>query len=270
MYLAIDVGGTKTLLAIFNHSGELVDDYKLPTNKNYKDFIDELDQAINEKLSAHKFSACCVAIPGLVDPKTGSGLFFGNLSWKNVPVKKDLENILPRVSVLVNNDAKLAGLSEAVLLHGKYKKLLYLTISTGIGGGIITNGVIDPNYSDTEPGQMLFEHDGKLQKWEAFASGKALVERYGKKASEINDPLIWKSFSKNLAMGIYELLATFQPDAVVIGGGAGAHLEKFESYLKAELNEVQNDMVEIPPILKAKRPEEAVIYGCYEYIKQNN
>ena len=45
---------------------------------------------------------------------------------------------------------------------------------------------------------MLFEHDGQQQKWEAFASGKALKARYGKLASEIDDPAIWQDYAKTL------------------------------------------------------------------------
>jgi predicted NBD/HSP70 family sugar kinase len=266
----IDVGGTKTLLAVFNHNGEIIDQYKLPTNKNYDRFIDETRQAVKEKLSAHEFKACCCAIPGIVDFKTGSGLSFGNLSWKNVPVKKDLEKTLTHVPIFINNDTKLAGLSEAILLHKKYSKVLYLTVSTGISAGLIINEKIDEVLATSEPGQMLLEHDGKIRIWEDFASGRALVRRYGKRASEIDDPVIWKSFSNNLALGIFELLATIQPEVLVIGGGVGAHLEKFKVYLNDKLEKMESDMVKIPPILKAKRPEEAVIYGCYEFIKQNN
>ena len=66
-----------------------------------------------------------------------------------------------------------------------------------------------------------------------------------------------------------ELLAIVQPELIIFGGGVGTYLEKFQKYLMEELNSVKNPLVPVPPIIKAKRPEEAVIYGCYEYLKAN-
>jgi predicted NBD/HSP70 family sugar kinase len=267
-YLAIDVGGTKTLFAVFNPDGEQVCQCKIKTARTYEEFKADLAGNI-KKLERFKFSHACCAVPGRIDFDKGIGLGFGNLPWHDVPIRSDLEAMLPGVKVLLHNDAKLAGLSETILLNNQYKKVLYLTISTGIGGGVITNNVIDEDFVNLEPGGMIFEHDGKEQRWENFASGKALKERYGKKASEIEDPAIWKEYVKSLVAGLEDVLANVQPDAVVIGGGVGAHFEKFKPYLEEELRSINNPLVPTPPLLKAQRPEEAVIYGCYEYIKQN-
>jgi len=270
MLLAIDIGATKTLLAVFSAEGKIVTQYKFATNRTYAGFLKDLDKAVSEQLHNFKLIACCCALPGSIDRKSGTGLSFGNLAWHNVPVKKDLEKLLGGIPVWVEHDSSLAGLAEAELTHGKYKKLLYLTISTGIGDGIIINGKIDTDFANSEAGQMVLEHDGKLQKWESFASGKSLVERYGKMASEIDDPKIWREFANNLVPGIYQLVASFQPDVVIIGGGVGAHFEKFGPFLTGKLDKFENKLVGMPPIIKAVRPEEAVIYGCYDYYKQQS
>ncbi|HET9850230.1 MAG TPA: ROK family protein [Candidatus Saccharimonadales bacterium] len=268
MDLAIDIGGTKTLIAVFDGSGRKIAEYKFPTSKNYEQFTKELDAALSANFANYQIKAVCCAAPGELDRSRGIGVVFGNLPWKNVPLKQDLQKLFPGAAVFIENDAKLAGLSEAVLLQKKYKKVLYLTISTGIGDGIIIDDKIDPDFTDSEPGQMVLEYNGQLQKWEDFASGRALVKRYGKKASEIDDPVIWEAYAKGIARGLNELLAILQPDVVVIGGGVGTHFDKFSSYLLAELAKMENDMVKTPPIIKAQRPEEAVIYGCYELIRQ--
>jgi glucokinase len=270
MYLAIDIGGSKTLLAVFDESGQVIDQFKFPTNKNYADFLSELAQAVKEKLGHHSFIACCCAVPGDIDRDQGVAIVFGNLPWHNLPIRSDLVKILGPIPIKVENDANLAGLSEARLVSDSYKRVMYLTVSTGIKSGFIVGGQIEPNLADAEPGQMVLEHDGKIQKWEDFASGRALVAKYGKKASEIDDPVVWKEFTHGLALGINELLAVLKPDVVIIGGGVGAHFEKFAPYLQEELNKMGNEMVPVPPIIKAQRPEEAVVYGCYEYIKQND
>lgn len=258
------------MLAAFTDDGKLSKEYKFATNPDYRRFLDDLAAALEANFADFEFDYACCAFPGMVDRKHGIALRAGNLSWHYEPLKNDLQKILNQIPVIIENDAKLGGLSEALLVHEKYKKVLYLTISTGIGGGIIINGKIDPVLADMEPGRMLLEHDGKLKKWEDFASGRALHEKYGKLASEINDRAVWKSFAADIALGLEELLAIIQPEVVIIGGGVGAHYEKFGEFLGEALKKNESDMVKVPPIIKASRPEEAVIYGCYDFIKSSS
>ncbi|HET9721896.1 MAG TPA: ROK family protein [Candidatus Saccharimonadales bacterium] len=268
-YLAIDVGATKTLFAVFSPDGQIIFKQKIATNPDYARFKDDIADQLNGDLAKFNFSHCCIALPGRLDLDKGVGIRFGNLPWQDIPVKADLQGLMPNTRVIFHNDAKLAGLSEAILLHKKYHKVLYITLSTGIGGAVIINDIIPADFAVFEPGAMLFEYEGKEMKWESFASGKALLARYGKLASEIEDENTWKAYAKDLTLGFEDLLATVQPDVVVIGGGVGAHFEKFQKYLETELKQINNPLVPTPPLLKAQRPEEAVIYGCYEYIKQN-
>ena len=263
------MGGTKTLLAAFSSGGQIKKEYKFPTPKKYQDFLDELKKALQE-FSEYRISACCCAIPGKVDRQKGIGLVFGNLGWHNTPIKNDLARLLDHAKILVENDSNLAGLHEALISHKKYKKVLYITVGTGIGDGIIMDGKIDPDFADSESGQMVLDYNGKLVRWEDIASGRALKKRYGKPASEIEDPKIWRQFAKDLSLGLVELVATLQPDVIIIGGGIGTHFDKYGRFLEAELKRHENPMVPMPPVIKANKPEEAVIYGCYDYIVQHN
>src|SRR3954464_11674834 len=122
MYLAVDVGGSKTLFAVFSHNGHILTKYKIPTNPNYNKFILEFKEVIDNQLKDYQISHCCCAIPGYFDSKTGLGVRFGNLKWHNVPIAKDLAKILGNISVFVENDAALGGLSEAIILLNKYKR----------------------------------------------------------------------------------------------------------------------------------------------------
>ncbi len=270
MYLAIDVGATKTLLAAFSDRGEVLHEQKIATDKKYEKFLSDLKAVLAQgKFKDYHFLAVCCAIPGKVDRQKGIGLTFGNLPWHNAPINADLEKILGHhTQIFVENDANLAGLYEAQA-HKEYKKVLYLTLSTGIGDGIITDGKIDPDFADSESGQMVLEHEGRLQKWENIASGRAFKQKYGKLAKEVDNPFVWQQYSRALAKGIGELIATLQPSVVILGGSVGAQFDKFVSSLKEELKKYHNNMVPIPPIIKADKPTEAVIYGCYEYIRQN-
>jgi predicted NBD/HSP70 family sugar kinase len=268
-YLAVDIGATKTLFAVFDTDGQMVYEKKIKTEPDYGQFKQAAAAALKE-LDKFRFKAACCAIPGRLDLEHGVAVALGNENWRDVPVKDDFAALLPGVMVLAHNDAKLAGLSEARLLGGQYNKVLYLTISTGIGGGVITAGKIDPDFDNFEPGQMVFEFQGQTRQWEDISSGRVLKERYGQLASEIQDEKIWQDYVKTLVPGFENLLAVIQPDAVIIGGGVGTHFDKFQPYLETELAKINNPLVPVPPLLKAQRPEEAVIYGCYDYIRQNN
>jgi predicted NBD/HSP70 family sugar kinase len=266
MYLAVDVGGTKTLLASFEEDGTLVKEVRFPTPATYEAFLEDL-QAHLPLLGVFTFGAAGVAIPGVIDRKTGVGISFGNLSWKNTPVKTDLEAII-ECPVYVENDAKVGGLSEALLIKNEFKKVLYVPLGTGIGITYITDGVIDTNYGDRGGKDVKVTVNGQEIEWESIASGSAIKRQFGKQATDISDEASWKTIAHNLALGLAKVIEEKKPDAVVIGGGAGSHFERYGELLKQELTTLLQ--FPVPAILPAKHPEEAVIYGCIDLIKQHH
>ncbi len=269
MYLAIDIGGTKTLLAVFSAEGEVTESIKFETSQKYEEFLITLENTV-AKMTTKIFSGCAIGCRGDIDRSGGILISGGSaLAWDNVSLVSDVSAMVS-CPISLENDSKLAGLSEAMLLKDEYKKVLYITISTGIGGALVVNGVIDVNTIDSEIGQMVYERSGKFQSWESFASGKAIVAKYGQRASEITDPEIWHAITKDIAMGLYNICLILTPDVVVIGGGAGANLPKFETPLQDWLKELSREGHDrIPPVVVARRPEEAVIYGCYEFALQH-
>lgn len=264
MYLGIDIGGTKTLVASLDDNGVIQEQFRFPTPRMYGDFIRNLEENV-AKLSTNKFIAAGVGIPGKLDRKKGIAVAFGNLPWKNIPIRDDIQKIV-QIPVVIENDANLAGLSEAMLLK-QYKKVLYVTISTGIGTGYIVDQKIDPELADSEGGHMLLEHDGKLRAWEDFASGRAIVARFGKRASEITDAKTWHIIAHNIALGLIDFIAMVGPEVIVLGGGVSSHYDKFGDYLQNYLKQFDNPLITLPEIRVAARPEQAVIYGCYDLAK---
>ena len=266
MYLGIDIGGTKTLVASLDNDGVIQEEFRFPTPKLYRDFLKKLTENV-EKLSTNKFIAAGVGAPGKIERKDGIGVAFGNLSWRNVDIAKDV-NAVAGCPVVVENDANLAGLSEAMLLK-QHQKVLYITISTGIGTGFIVNQQIDPELADSEGGHMMLEHNGKVQSWEDFASGRAIVRRFGKHASEITDKHTWQIIAHDIALGLIDLIAVTEPDVIVLGGGVNTHFDKFGDYLKAYLKQYDNPLITLPELRVAARPEQAVVYGCYDLAKSH-
>lgn len=265
MYATVDIGGTKTLIATFNTKGELTEQIKFPTPKAYDDFILELAANV-AKLSTKEFKSIGAAAPGQIDHKRGWLIAAGNLTWRNEHLQADLEKIFHAPTV-VENDAKAATIAEALAAGPKYSKVVYITISTGIGIGLCVDGKLDRGIDEAEAGWLTIEHNGKFVPWEKVASGQAIVAKYGKRASDLDDPKAWKEISRNIAQGLMSVIAIIQPDLIVFGGGVGNHLEKFKEPLLGYLDTYKSPVVPIPPIRKAKHPEEAVVYGCYELAK---
>ena len=265
MFLAIDVGGTKTLVAVFTNDGKLKQTIKLKTPKDYAKFIGAVHATVS-RLDNYKFQQACVAIPGKIDRNSGVGLAFGNLDWKNVNIKQDLKKFIS-CPIVIENDANIAGLYEARNIKNDYNRVLYLTVSTGIGSGIIIDDIIDSDFQDSEAGHMMVQFGDNMIPWEDVASGSAIKAKYNKIAKDITDRQIWKDISFRLAIGIMNLIATIQPEVIVIGGGVGTHFNKFKTPLNQALKKMSTPLTPIPPIIQANKPEEAVIYGCYEMAK---
>lgn len=266
MYAGVDVGATKTIVAVLDGRGTIIQKVKFPTPDSYKSFLSELKKAV-KSFGIDDFKAACIAIPGRIDRAHGRAVGYGNLPWPPESIVEDAEKIFD-CPTLIENDANLAALSESMLLKDKYNRVLYVTLSTGIGTGLIVNQRIDPGMADTEGGQMQFEFHGKLTAWEDMVSGRAIVERFGKKAADLEDPAAWKRIAHDLAPGFIVLIAVISPEVIVIGGSVGAYLHKFQPYLEAELKKYNVPLVPVPPILQAQRPEEAVVYGCYDLAKE--
>lgn len=265
MYAGIDIGGTKTLVASLDDNGVIIQKIRFETPKNYDIFLHELRFA-HHKLDVKDFHAAGVGIPGVLDRVHGRAISLGNLPWRNVPIHDDVEKVF-RCPIVINNDAKLAALSEAMLVKDKFAKVLYVTVSTGIGYGLVVDQKIDDAVGDSGGRGMLASWHGKLVPWESFASGRAIVERYGKRAEDIHDKKTWQAIVRDLKPGLLELIAITEPDLIVIGGSVGVFFERYGKMLRQELKKYETPLVPLPHLQEAKRPEEAVLFGCYDLAK---
>jgi glucokinase len=269
MYLAIDVGGTKTLIALFSGAGEMESKVKIQTPQAYEDFIESIKNNTNDITEGVKY--CVMGIPGLLNREKGIVYALGNLPWRDKPIASDISKALGGIEVKLENDARLAGLAEATALDTEHNRILYLTISTGIGGALVVDKKIVKELRDIELGHILLRHENKLDTWEKIASGKTLVETYGMKAAEITDPKIWEEIGNKIAYGIGVLCPVLQPEVIVFGGGVGQFADKFSETIKRYLKENLHPVVIQPSeILGPKFAEDNVLQGCYELAAQNN
>lgn len=263
MMIAVDTGGTKTLVARLSDDGVIEQSTKFPTPRNLDEYKAVLVNTIEHLSGTNRPDIITVALPGIV--KNGIGLWCANLGWKNVDMRALLQPEFHHATVLVENDANLAGLGEAQALTLLPRCALYVTISTGIGTGIIEDGHIDPALRHSEGGHMLLEFNDQVQAWEHFASGQAIYKTYGTYARDITNKNIWQQIVYRFSLGFLAIIPMVQPDVVIIGGSMGTHFDKYGEQLVNLLKEKLPPHIPCPQFRKADRPEEAVIYGCYHY-----
>jgi predicted NBD/HSP70 family sugar kinase len=262
MIIAVDIGGTKTLVASFTGERSIVNEERFPTPQNEQAFLRELFLVL-QRFDVQHAETVCVAVPGIID-SAGTVIRCGNLPWTNFELKNLLSKQLS-CPVLVHNDAKLAGLAETHSLAEIPPLSVYVTVSTGIGTGIITNGQINDALANSEGGHMQIQTPHGFMDWEDFASGKAIRETFGRLAADIHDPAEWHQIVDNLALGFQNLIPLLQPQVIIIGGSIGTYFERYGTLLTEVLRHRLPNFIDIPKIVQAQHPEEAVVYGCYYY-----
>lgn len=263
MYLGIDIGGSKVLIAKLNNAGVIVSKTKFKTPEKYQDFLNLIEESDYKN---EDYLAAGIGAPGEINRFDGSVREFGNLSWKNVKLSEDIEKIF-NCPVVIENDAKMAALSEAMMVKNLFKRVLYLTVSTGIGYAFINECQIDTLSGDAGGKNLLIPKGDDYITWEDYISGRAIVKRFGKMAKDIEDQQTWKKIAKDLSKGLIELIAIFEPEVVIFGGSVGNYFERYKEFLEEAVKAYQIPMVKLPVLKKAERPEDAVIYGCYDLAK---
>lgn len=253
--IAIDIGGTHIRAAAYDPNGTVkpIAHTRTKSLAHTPGVFDRLVSAVESVWQSGQVSAIGIASPGPLNPYSGVILDTPNIpQWKNFPLAPKLSERFG-VPVYLDNDANMAGLGEWQFGAGKgHSDLVYLTISTGIGGGVISNNQLLQGFHGmgAELGHMLIDPDGPLcgcgqpGHVESFSSGPAIV-RYikeqvatGQKTSLQADPnltpaqiaaaaltgdaLAISAFERAghyLGMAVANYLAIFDPSILIFGGG---------------------------------------------------
>ncbi len=186
-YIAIDLGGTNIRAAQCTADGQILARTSHPTlpTEGEKAVIERITSAIHEVWPANA-NVCAMGIsaPGPIDPRRGVIISAPNLAgWSNVPLRNILAEAC-HVPVRLGNDANLAALAELHFGAGQgYNDMIYLTLSTGIGGGVICNGrlLLGAKGLAAELGHLSVDLNGPRCKCgnigcvEALAAGPAIA-----------------------------------------------------------------------------------------------
>jgi len=252
MIAAVDIGGTKIAVGMVNPEGRVVSRREQPTDAagGYGNALDRTVNMLREvSTEAHEpITGIGIGSTGPVFPFTGE---FGEVNffpnWRDQNPVRDLERVF-QVSVAMENDADAAALGEAAWGAGRHKgRLIYVTVGTGIGAGIILNGEVYRGVDGSHPeiGHHLIDPSGPLCDcgfrgcWESLAAGPAMVKwieanapqdycyRPGltaKKICELSQQGdVWarravEREARYFGLGLANLVTMYVPEMIILGG----------------------------------------------------
>ncbi len=277
--LVADVGGTRTRVALVDATGAIVVRHSAETLARegreavMNRLADALEHVASERRTEIKGVGLSLASP--VEPGTGVMYNPPNLGpewhlFTPIPMLRERLSL----PVYAENDATLGALGEHAFGAGRgCDNMVYMTVSTGIGGGVIIGGNLytGTNGFGGEIGHMTIDQNGPLDNCgnvgclEALASGTALArmaqERIGAgessvmlefaggnieavdarivvQAAQQDDALaqsLMQEVGRSLASGIITLMHIFDPQLIVIGGGLGQNLDMFMPTIESEV-----------------------------------
>lgn len=250
-YIGVDIGGTKVATAVLD-GATLSPPQSAPTELSCTEaLLEQLTDCIRAAADGDENALVGIGCPSVIDFKTGTARHSVNIPLKDVPLRTELGR-RTGLQVVVDNDATVAALAEATdddTGRVAVDILTMLTVGTGVGGGIIIGGRIFRGATGAAPelGHMIVAADltnGAPQGQERFpqpasleahaagraldALGKALGYENGKatvaaaQAGDADAIAAVATLGSRLGVGIANLINTFDPDEMVIGGGVSA------------------------------------------------
>ena len=222
---------------------------KFKTARGKERFISDLTRVLGD-FRRHSVKSVVVAIPGTV--QKNYSVSFGNRNWPGIDLYTPIKELFD-CPIYFENDANLAALYEGSFYHGK---VVFLTFSTGIGGGVVKGGEILPESAEFEPGHKIYTYGERELEWEDIAAASALEKFYHVDlATDLRRKVIMQDVAARMTLGLKDVVAEYSPAVIVLGGPLG---KIFRHYVKF----LPNLGVRF---VRPKRPLESVIYGCYLY-----
>ncbi|MGP8161112.1 MAG: ROK family protein [Candidatus Dormibacteria bacterium] len=243
----VDIGGTKCLACVTGDDG-LPGPAEVRPTSTAGDPGGFLAEMLDSVRGGARLEAVAVSTPGPFDRERRTLLNPPGLSeaWHGLDLVATLGERFG-CPVFAENDANCAALAEARFGAGRgFRTVVYYTVSTGIGAGVVRDGELVIARHDTEAGhQVLWPahlggpacHCGGHGCLEALASGNAIRRRFGKAAEDLDDPAAWADIGRWLGLAVVNTVALLDCDLVVFGGGVTSAWERFDRELRRTVGE---------------------------------
>ena len=304
--ITADIGGTSMRAAAYPKDGiQPLFHNKISTVNSKRSVFENLVGLIRSVWPENAdVAAISVACAGPLDPRTGYIIDAPNIpGWKDFPLGDKLREIFP-IPILIGNDANLAAVGEWKFGSGVgHSDLIYLTVSTGIGGGIISNNILleGTNGLAAELGHITVQPEGaicpcgKKGHLEAVSSGLAIVNYVRQmvlagKESVLNIEKKFSAYDVALAAnkgdelaanayniaGFYlgqalaSLIHIFNPSIIILGGGvANSGSLIFDPIMKKIRSDIMDPIyLQNLEIVPAKLGDEAGLVGALVVARQ--
>lgn len=261
-YIGVDLGGTNIAVGVVTEDGKIIASDSTPTlaERNYQEIIADMAMVcrrVVEKagLTIDDIKAVGIGNPGSVDSKNGVVLYSNNIKFVNTPVAEEFRKHID-LPVYIENDANAAAFGEYIENGDDCEHFVFITLGTGVGGGIIINKKIYKGFNEIggELGHITLVHGGEMCTcgnkgcWEAYASVTALIRQtkeaiknnpdslmvklaeenggvsgrtafMAAKAGDKAGEAVVKQYIEYVASGLVGIINIFQPERIVIGGG---------------------------------------------------
>ena len=247
---ALEAGGTKMVCAVGDENGNIKEQISIPTIGP-----DETIPKIIGYFKEKNIEALGIGCFGPLDLKKTSKTYgyitnTPKLAWKNFDMAGTMKREL-KVPVGFDTDVNGPLLGEVTWGRAKGKEnVVYITIGTGIGMGVLSNGKLLHGMMHPEAGHIKMTrhpddnfagqcptHGNCL---EGLACGPAIEERWGKKGVELSgDRRVWELEAYYLAQAIYALILTLSPELIILGGGV-MHQEILFDLIRKEVDKINN------------------------------
>jgi glucokinase len=306
--IGVDLGGTQLRAVKIDQEGQIYAYERTDTAvesgpEGVLAQMERLIQIVMGDTSHAEIVGIGVGTPGPIDPYAGVVLGAPNLpGWLNVPIKAILSE-RTGLPVEVGNDANVAGLGEWRFGTGRgCKHFIYVTLSTGIGGGVIIDSklLLGRKGIAGEVGHMTIQTNGPLCGcgnhgcWEAMASGTALARfatealreamaqgrpsliadlagaepvegRHVAAAAEQGDPLAQTLMQREgelIGVGLVNLFHLYSPERIALGGGVTKSMALLEPHMRRAINQRAMPPYRDTPIQLAQLADKVGVLGA--------
>jgi glucokinase len=273
--LTIDIGGTKFTMAVFSDTDEMVARETRATDREggREWLVEQITSVINDWKPRYKWDRCGIGFGGPVDFASQCVVLSTHVGgWTGF----DLPGFIGEqtgVPVVMDNDANVGALGEGTYGAGKRAEpLLYMTLSTGIGGGILHTGSVlrgADSYAG-EIGHLTIRPGGPdclcgaRGCFERMCCGLWLEKDYGKTAQQLmDDPAFVDRYVVDLALGLKAAIMLLNPARIVIGGGISKAGDKLFVPLRRELrNQITSWSRARIDVVPAALKDDSVLWGA--------
>jgi fructokinase len=275
LYGAIEAGGTKFICACGTNENDLKISKPIPTTQPEETLarVEEFFRGI----ALRSLGVACFGPLNLGEGRIAE--LTPKLAWRGFPIAEALEQRLG-AKVTLDTDVNAAALAEARWGAGQQtRNLVYITVGTGIGGGVLINGQLVHGLLHPELGHMKIRRvrNDKFKGTcpvhydclEGMASGPAIAQRWGvPKAEELAaDHPAWPLEAAYLAQLCVNIACTVSPEIIAFGGGIGLRKDMAEM-IRAAAQVEMNGYVPLPKIVRTKLRAKAGILGAFALAAQ--